>query len=135
MAKRRKRKRWEQDQEWAEARSGRRGERRNKRSRQLDGAGRGAAHVVLAEPEQRPKPALTCYQCAHLVITRSLVKHVSQSWDHAIVYPTLSCFQQRWTLEDPDSVQDHSSVSEFLVGGADRCPDFSRGYPRNHHDW
>lgn len=135
MAKRRKRKRWEPDEEWSEGRSGRRGARRSKRGRQFEAADRSPARLAIAEPQQRPKPPLTCHQCAHLVITRSLVKHVSQSWDHAVVYPTLTCFQQRWTLEDPDSVQDHSSVSQFLVGGADSCPDFSRGYPRNHHDW
>jgi len=67
-------------------------------------------------------------------MTRSFVKHVSQSWDRAVVFPTLTCFQQRWTLEDPDSVPDKAAVSEYLVGGADRCPDYTRGHPRSH-DW
>ena len=31
-------------------------------------------------------------------------------------------------------VPDHAAVSEYLVAGAERCPDFTRGLPRNH-DW
>jgi len=88
---------------------------------------------AVAAPE-RPKPPVTCRQCSHLVITRSFVKHVSQSWDHAVVFRTLTCFQQCWTLEDPDSVPDHGVISEYLVGGADQCPSFVRGLPRDH-EW
>jgi hypothetical protein len=149
MAKRRKRKRWVDEELEDDPRSGRRSGRRRRhsasppeasrsrttRQRYFQAAQDEPARVAVAERDQRPKPPLTCYQCAHLVITRSLVKHVSQSWDHATVYPTLTCFQQRWTLEDPDSVHDHGAVSEYLIGGAENCPDFSRGYPRNHHDW
>ena len=94
----------------------------------------GAARCFLGAggvPQPRP---VTCYQCGHLVLTRSIVKLVNQSWDRAVSYPTLTCFQQRWTLEDPDSVNDHSIVSEYLVSGADSCPDFNRGYPRSH-EW
>jgi hypothetical protein len=122
MAKRRKHRR--RTDEWDEERSQRRG-RRGRRFERADEA------VAVAEPP-RPKPPVTCRQCAHLVITRSLVKHVSQSWDYAVAYPTLTCFQQRWTLEDPESVPDHAAVSEYLVAGADACPDYVRGYPRDH---
>ncbi len=127
MGKRRKRKQWH-DEDWDEDGGRRRRGRRFQRSEREPA-------VALAEPpRERPKPPVTCYQCGHLVITRSFVKHVSQSWDRAIVFPTLTCFQQCWTLEDPESVADKAAVSEYLVGGADRCPDFTRGYPRNH-DW
>jgi len=126
MARRRKRRFREQDDEELEFRGARR-KRRGQRQREDGDEGR----VAVAE---RPKPPVTCYQCAHLVVTRSFVKHVSQSWDRAIIFPTLTCFQQCWTLEDPDSVDDKASVSEYLVGGADGCPSFVRGYPRNH-DW
>jgi hypothetical protein len=131
MAKRRKHRRL--DENWDEdPGSGRRG--RRKRRRRFETAERASSSVAVAERGERPKPPVTCHQCAHLVITRSFVKHVSQSWDRAIIYPTFTCFQQRWTLEDPDSVDDHSLVSEYLVSGADSCPDFSRGYPRSH-EW
>jgi hypothetical protein len=127
MAKRRKRARWDDD--WQEPRrAGRRGRRRGRRYEAEDGA------VAVAESPRRPQPPLTCWQCGHLVVTRSFVKHVSQSWDRAVVFPTLTCFQQGWTLEDPDSVDDKASVTEYLVGGADACPSFSRGHPRNH-EW
>ena len=124
MAKRRKRRHWDDD---AEERDGRRRRRKQGRFERADAD----AAVALAE---RPKPPVTCYQCAHLVITRSFVKHVSQSWDRAIVFPTLTCFQECWTLEDPESVPDKAAISEYLVASADRCPHFSRGYPRSH-DW
>ncbi len=120
MAKRRKR--FRRDDEELDFRES----RRNRKRRRYD-----SADVAVVE---RPKPPVTCYQCAHLVMTRSFVKHVSQSWDHAVIFPTLSCFQQCWTLENPDSVEDKASVSEYLVANADRCPSFVRGYPRNH-DW
>src|SRR4051794_12103958 len=103
MAKRRKRARWDED--WEE-----RGGRRSKRRRRLEEA---RSAVAVAEPSDRPKPPVTCWQCGHLVVTRSFVKHVSQSWDRAVVFPTLTCFQQCWTLEDPDSVEDKASVSEY----------------------
>lgn len=124
MAKRRKRIRRD---DWGEIEDEPR--RRKRRGRNFEASGRSG--VAVAE---RPKPPVTCYQCAHLVVTRSFVKHVSQSWDRAVVFPTLSCFQQCWTLEDPDSVDDKASVSEYLVAGADSCPSYVRGYPRNH-DW
>jgi hypothetical protein len=124
MAKRRKR-RYSDDSEEPEYRQDRRRKRRGRRSSAGDADGGVAVADKLPE---RPKPPVTCYQCSHLVVTRSFVKHVSQSWDRAIVYPTLSCFQQCWTLEDPDS------VDEYLVANADRCPSYVRGYPRNH-DW
>ena len=127
MAKRRKRTRWDEDDSQEPRRAGRRA-RRRRRYQTEDGP------VAVAEPPSRPPQPLTCWQCGHLVVTRSFVKHVSQSWDRAIVFPTLTCFQQCWTLEDPDSVGDKASVTEFLVGGADRCPSFSRGHPRNH-EW
>jgi hypothetical protein len=143
MGRRRKRKR--QDEDWQESASanrarGRRwsGSRENEEALAFqDGRGKRRRRFEPSErrpePElDRPKPAVTCYQCGHLIVTRSLVKHVSQSWDRAIAFPTLTCFQQHWTLEDPDSVPDHASVSEYLVGGAERCPDFTRGLPRDH---
>ena len=125
MAKRRKRRHWDEDGDELEARR-----RRRKRSRRFERSEDEPA-VAVAE---RPKPPVTCYQCAHLVITRSFVKHVSQSWDRAIVFPTLTCFQECWTQEDPESVPDKAAISEYLVAGAERCPHFSRGYPRGH-DW
>jgi len=106
------------------------GHGRHKRGRRFEASKRGAALAVV-EPPSKPRP-VTCYQCAHLVITRSIVKLVNQTWDRAVSFPTLTCFQQRWTLEDPDSVADHSLVSEYLIDGADHCPDFQRGYPRDH---
>ena len=127
MAKRRKRARSEED--WDEPRSSRR--RRKRRSQRFDADD---AAVALAEPTKRPAQPVTCWQCGHLVVTRSFVKHVSQSWDRAIIFPTLTCFQQGWTLEDPDSVDDKASVTEFLVDGANNCPSFVRGHPRNR-DW
>jgi len=129
MAKRRKRTRRE-DWDGDAPRSGQR--RRGRRGRRFEAVEPDGAAPVLAEP--RSKQPVTCYQCAHLVMTRSFVKHVSQSWDRAVVFPTLTCFQQRWTLEDPDSVHDPAAVIEYLVQGADGCPDFVRGYPRGH-DW
>ncbi|GEM_PF-4488157 len=129
MAKRRKRNRWDDD--WDQTDRGRRG----KRARRFARRERQPAVAVAEPPPERPKPPVTCYQCGHLVITRSFVKHVSQSWDRAVIFPTLTCFQQRWTLEDPDSVEDKAAVSEYLVGGAEQCPDYVRGYPRSPHDW
>jgi hypothetical protein len=126
MARRRKR-RYQEDADDEELEFRR--ARRKRRNRHFQAAEK--SDVAVAE---RPRPPITCYQCAHLVMTRSFVKHVSQSWDRAIVFPTLSCFQQCWTLEDPDSVDDKASISEYLVAGADRCPSYVRGYPRNH-DW
>ncbi len=123
MSKRRKH-RYREDADEHEYRRARR------KRRSFQGAERDRDVAVV----ERPKPPVTCYQCAHLVMTRSFVKHVSQSWDHAVIFPTLSCFQQCWTLENPDSVEDKASVSEYLVANADRCPSFVRGYPRNH-DW
>jgi hypothetical protein len=129
MAKRRKRTRWNGDGEDADGeRPGRRSKRRGRRFE------RAQSSVAMAELPQRAKPPVTCYQCGHLVVTRSFVKHVSQSWDRAIVFPTLTCFQQCWTLEDPDSVGDKASVTEYLVSGAESCPHFTRGHPRNH-EW
>jgi len=128
MAKRRKRTRWDEDRdEAAGERPARRGKRRGRRFER-------AGAAVVAEPPRQPKPPVTCWQCGHLVVTRSFVKHVGQSWDRAVVFPTLTCFQQCWTLEDPDSVADKTSVSEYLVAGADGCPHFTRGHPRNH-EW
>ena len=124
MAKRRKRVRWDED--W-DGRDERRGGRRKRRFQQPEG-------VALAAAPRRPPPPVTCWQCGHLVVTRSFVKHVSQSWDHAVIFPTLTCFQQCWTLEDPDSVADQAAVSQYLVSGADACPSFTRGHPRNH-EW
>jgi hypothetical protein len=145
MSKRRKRRRREDD--WDEDAAARPGRGRRKAAAQAgveavrEAGGRRSRRrrfePAERQPEaelQRPKPAVTCWQCGHLVVTRSLVKMVNQSWDRAIVFPTLTCFQQRWTLEDPDSVPDHAAVSEYLVGGAEGCPDFTRGYPRNH-EW
>ena len=128
MAKRRKRTRWDED--WDEAAGERPARRGKRRGRRFERAGA----VAVAEPPRQPKPPVTCWQCGHLVVTRSFVKHVGQSWDRAVVFPTLTCFQQCWTLEDPDSVADKTSVSEYLVAGADGCPHFTRGHPRNH-EW
>ncbi|MBV8084160.1 MAG: hypothetical protein JO247_05025 [Chloroflexi bacterium] len=127
MAKRRKHRHGDED--WQEERGAR---KRRKRGRRFERAEEDSAVAVAEPPKPRP---VTCRQCAHLVITRSLVKHVSQSWDHAVAFPTFTCFQQRWTLEDPESVPDHAAISEYLVEGADRCPDYVRGYPRDHHGW
>jgi hypothetical protein len=127
MARRRKRRYRDEDEEELENRA------RRRKGRRRHGESDGDVAVAERSPS-RPKPPVTCYQCAHLVVTRSFVKHVSQSWDRAIIFPTLTCFQQCWTLEDPDSVEDKASVSEYLVSGADTCPSFVRGYPR-HHDW
>ena len=127
MAKRRKRARWNED--WDEAAGERGGRRSKRRARRFE---RTESAVAVAEPVARTRAPVTCHQCSHLVVTRSFVKHVSQSWDRAVVFPTLTCFQQGWTLEDPDSVDDKASVTEYLVSGADGCPHFTRGYPRNH---
>jgi hypothetical protein len=129
MAKRRKRGRWNDD--WDEPGGPRSGRRSKRRARHFEGAQNA---VAVAEPRDRAQPPVTCHQCGHLVVTRSFVKHVSQSWDRAVVFPTLTCFQQCWTLEDPDSVDDKASVTEYLVAGAESCPHFTRGYPRNH-EW
>ncbi|MBV8087673.1 MAG: hypothetical protein JO247_22935 [Chloroflexi bacterium] len=129
MAKRRKRKQrrdWDEDEEEL-------GRERRRHSRQWHEArqqGEASRVAVAAAP---PRPLnVTCYQCSHLVITRSIVKYINQPWDRARGFPSLSCFEQRWTLDDPDSVANPSEVSEYLVEGADRCPDFARGYPRDH---
>lgn len=128
MARKRRRRGWDQDlsTEQEEAPRARRGKRR----RRFHQAQAESVRVAVAEP-LKPRPT-TCYQCAHLVITRSMVKLVNQSWDRAVSFPTLSCFQQCWTLEDPDSLGDHSQVIEFLVDGAERCPHFQRGHPLDH---
>lgn len=127
MAKRRKRRYRDEDGEVDYRMAPR------KRRRQFEGPD-AEAGLAVAERAERPKPPVTCYQCSHLVVTRSFVKHVSQSWDRAIVFPTLTCFQQCWTLEDPDSVDDKAAVSEYLVGNAETCPNFLRGHPRSH-EW
>ena len=110
------------------------GRERRKRSRQWHEAQTtksSPGRVALAEASAKPKQ-VTCYQCTHLVITRSIVKYLNQPWEGAISFPSLSCFQQKWTLENPDEVPDHAEVSPYLVEEADRCPDFARGYPRDH---
>ena len=129
MARRRKRKQRHDSEDDEELESGR---ERRRRARQWHESRSKAepGRVAVAEP---PKPRnTTCYQCSHLVITRSIVKWVNQPWDRARGFPSLSCFEQHWTLDDPDSVPDHAAVSEFLVDGAERCPSFARGYPRDH---
>lgn len=127
MARRRRRRGWDEDVSAGEEQSrGRRGKRRRRFQESQPELGR----LTLAEPP-KPRP-ITCHQCLHLVITRSIVKLVNQSWDRAISFPTLTCFQQCWTLEDPDSVSDPAAVSEYLIDGADRCPHFQRGFPRDH---
>jgi len=123
MARKGKHRRPEQDWDEPARLSGRKRRRRHGEDREP------APAAVLAPPKPRPT---TCYQCGHLVVTKSIVKLVNQSWDRAISYPTLTCFQQRWTLEDPESVEDPTVVSEYLVDHADDCPDFARGYPRDN---
>ncbi len=130
MAKRRKLRRWQEDRDEAPDRQGRRSRRRKGRYQ----AAEPEAAVTVAECRKLPPRPITCHQCGHLIVTRSFVKYAGQSWDRAIVYPTLTCFQQRWTLEDPDSVEDRAEVSPYLVEGADRCPDYQRGRPRDH-EW
>lgn len=127
MAKRRKRRHWDDENGELDGSAGRRRLKRKHRFERIEAQ----PAIALAD---RPKPPVTCYQCSHLVVTRSFVKHVSQSWDRAIVFPTLTCFQQCWTLEDPDSVEDKAAIVEYLVGNAERCPHFTRGFPRNH-EW
>src|SRR5262249_46637613 len=126
MAKRRKNRHKHED--WEDERTARRRRRHGRPENEHEDA-----QLALAEP--RKKPPVTCHQCANLIVTRSLVKHVNQSWDRAIAFPTLTCFEQCWTLEDPESVADHAAVIPFLVEGADECPSYRRGYPRDHHGW
>jgi hypothetical protein len=130
MAKRRKRKQrrdWTEDEEDV----GRERRRRSRQWHEAQGKPASAHQVAVAEATAGPRQ-VTCHQCSHLVITRSIVKYINQPWDRARGFPSLSCFEQHWTLDDPDSVQNHAEVSEYLVEGADRCPDFARGYPRDH---
>ena len=129
MARRRRRRGWDEDLSAEEEQS--RG-RRGKRKRRFHESPAETGPVAVADKEPPKQRPITCQQCAHLVITRSMVKLVNQSWDRAVSFPTLTCFQQCWTLEDPDSLRDHSAVSEYLVDGADRCPHFQRGRPRDH---
>ncbi|MHB8620000.1 MAG: hypothetical protein ACYDAG_10600 [Chloroflexota bacterium] len=94
--------------------------------------------AVPPSPRWRRDAPITCHSCAHLVVTRSFVKTVGQSWDRAVIYPTLSCFEQRWTLEDPDSTEETRSTSPYLLENADQCPDFKRGGSRDRawqSDW
>ncbi|HUZ77022.1 MAG TPA: hypothetical protein VMV93_05485 [Chloroflexota bacterium] len=80
--------------------------------------------------EASPHPA-TCLECINLVIARSRAKAIGESWDQATVYPSYSCYEQRWTVDDPDSVRDLAEVTPYLVGDAEKCPTFLRGSARD----
>ncbi|MGH2363621.1 MAG: hypothetical protein ACRDHX_03090, partial [Chloroflexota bacterium] len=80
------------------------------------------------ETEARPA---TCLECINLVIARSRAKAIGESWDQATVYPSYSCYEQRWTVDDPDSVRDLAEVTPYLVGDAESCPTFLRGGARD----
>ena len=132
---RRKRRGWDGERgewgarSWEDADFERGGRARRRKSRRDDVPTPPAAMAVEDHPKPRP---VTCQQCSHLVITRSMVKLLNQGWERAISFPTFTCFEQRWTLEDPESAPNPGLVTEYLVDGADSCPSFARGYPRDH---